>query len=82
MLADELSDEGGLGTSSSEEGSFIILHSAKRVCASYTALKEISITTSTPQVSTIPSISVQKSCNIPASEKKVSGTLPFYPRAS
>ena len=67
---DEPSDEGDFGTSSSEEGSFILLPSLKRVCASSTAPKETSITTSTPQVSTTPSISVQKDLQCSTSEQK------------
>ncbi|XP_057616584.1 mucin-17-like [Chionomys nivalis] len=69
-LRDEPSDEGDFGTSSSEEGSFILLPSSKRVCASSTAPKETSITTSTPQVSPTPSISVQKAPQCSTSEQR------------
>ncbi|XP_057609323.1 mucin-17-like [Chionomys nivalis] len=69
-LRDDPSDEGDFGTSSFEEGSFIFFHSSKRVYASSTALKETLITTSTPQVSPMPSISVQKTLQCSSSEQK------------
>lgn len=69
-LKDDSFAEGDLGTSSSEEGSFIFPPSAKRVYASSTALKETSITTSTPQVSPTPSLPVQKALQCSSSEQK------------
>ncbi|XP_038168257.2 mucin-17-like [Arvicola amphibius] len=69
-LRDDPSDEGDFGTSSSEEGSFIFFPSSKRIYVSLTALKETLITTSTPQVSPMPSISVQKALQCSSSEQK------------
>ncbi|XP_041910283.1 mucin-12-like [Arvicola amphibius] len=69
-LRDDPSDEWDFGTSSFEEGSFIRLPSSKRVCASSTASKGTSITTSTTQVSPMPSISVQKAPQYSTSEQK------------
>nr|XP_048286097.1 mucin-12-like [Myodes glareolus]XP_048286098.1 mucin-12-like [Myodes glareolus]XP_048286099.1 mucin-12-like [Myodes glareolus]XP_048286100.1 mucin-12-like [Myodes glareolus]XP_048286101.1 mucin-12-like [Myodes glareolus]XP_048286102.1 mucin-12-like [Myodes glareolus] len=70
-LRDDPSDEGDFGTSSCEEGSFILLPFSKRVCASSTALKEASTTTSIPQISPSPSISIQKAQQCSTSEQKI-----------